>query len=245
MTDDRKPDRPAIVLTWAQIRVAALLLGGAAAGLALFYRTRSHLPLPGSEYPNDIARDSASWRDAPLIAVSTAGRPFRGSPAAPVTIVEFTDYGCPHCRRHATEVLPRLLEDYGDTIRYVIRHFPIPALTPNALNAADAVECAHLQGLAWEYREALLAEPDTLTDAVLRARAGAGGLNVSSFAECFETHTTRPVVERDILDGWEYGVTGTPTFFVNGRRFRGFRSWKELEHYVEFAMDETDSSTPD
>lgn len=155
MEIQRDGDRVAVVMKASHLTTAAIVLAGVIGGAGLFLGVRA-MGLVPTRSPVAETRADSAWREAPRFEVATADRPFRGPPNAPVTIVEFTDYGCPFCRRHATEILPGLLERYGDTIRYVVRHFPIPALTVNALAAAEAAECAHQQGRFWEYKEALL-----------------------------------------------------------------------------------------
>lgn len=177
------------------------------------------------------------WAAGPRLSVATEGRPFLGPLDAPITIVEFTDYQCPFCRRYARETLPRLLDRQGGRIRYVVRNFPIPSLNANALPAAEAVECAHRQGRFWEYHDALFRAGGALTAELLKALADSAGLETRGFGRCLDDRATREVVGRDILDAWELGVAGTPTFFVNGRRVRGVRSVEEMERYIELARE--------
>jgi protein-disulfide isomerase len=215
---------------------AAAVVAGVAAGFALFLGVRALGLIPNLNPPDEVGADATTWNAAPLLEVATEGRPARGPADAPVTIVEFTDYGCPHCRRHTTEVLPALLTRYGDTLRYVVRHFPIPALTGNAIGAAEAAECAHRQGLFWEYKDALLRRSDELSGDLLRSQAEAVGLDMDRFDRCMTDRAALDVVERDILAGWELGVTGTPTFFINGRRFTGRMPLVRMAGYVDLAL---------
>lgn len=182
--------------------------------------------------------DSVAWYAAPRFDVSTADRPYLGAPDAPVTIVEFTDYLCPFCRRYATETLPAVLAAHGGRVRYVVRNFPVQPVNELALPAAEAVECAYRQGRFWEYRGAVFGDAAPLTRGRLRALAAAAGLDTAAFNRCVRERATRAVVEHDLLDAWGYGVSGTPTFFVNGRRFRGLRSLDQLEHLVQYAARE-------
>ena len=232
----RDSDRIAVVLKTSHLTAAAIVLVGAICGVALFFGARAIGAVPGLARTTSVEPDSAAWSQAPRFDVATDDRPLRGSLDAAVTIVEFTDYGCPFCRRHAVEVLPDLLERYGDSIRYVVRHFPIPALTVNAIAAAEAAECAHRQGRFWDYKEALLRATDALTEETLRGQTTAAGLDAEPFMRCLDERATREIVERDILDAWRHGVTGTPTFFINGRRFRGARPLEELELYIQLAL---------
>ncbi len=235
MKIQRDGGRVTVVLKTAHLTAAAIVLGGAISGAGLFIGARALGVIP-DRGPAAAMPDSAAWAEAPRFEVATGDRPSVGPQDAPVTIVEFTDYGCPFCRRHAAEILPDLLEHYGDSIHYVVRHFPIPAITVNALTAAEAAECAHRQGRFWEYKEALFRETDALSDELLLAQAMDIGLDAEPFGRCLRDVATRDVVERDILDAWGHGVTGTPTFFINGRRFRGMRSLEELEMYVTLAL---------
>jgi protein-disulfide isomerase len=237
----RDGDHVAVALKASHVTAVGIALAGTLGGGALFFGVKAIGVFPDLGSTAAVTLDSAAWWEAPRFEVATDDRPFRGPSDAAVTIVEFTDYGCPFCRRHALEVLPGLLERYGDTIRYAVRHFPIPALTPNALAAADAAECAHRQGRYWEYREAVLRETASLSAELLQATAVAVGLDTESFGRCLADPATRDAVEGDILDAWEHGVTGTPTFFINGRRFVGARPLEELELYVGLAL-RTDGS---
>lgn len=207
--------------------VAILAVAGAILGVSVLRQARAAAA---------AATPDSAWAAGPRLDVATEGRPARGAAGAPVTIVEFTDYQCPFCRRYARETLPRLLERYGDRIRYVVRNFPIPSLNPNALPAAEAAECAHAQGRFWEYHDALFRAGGNLTSDRLKALADSAGLERPQFDRCVDQRATRDVVGRDILDAWELGVAGTPTFFVNGRRVRGVRSLEEMDKYIELAV---------
>lgn len=182
--------------------------------------------------------DSVAWATAARFDVGVAGRPSRGPADAPVTVVEFTDYLCPFCRRYANQTLPAVLATYGDRVRYVVRNFPVQPVNPMALPAAVAVECAYGQRRFWEYRDAVFRDELPLDAARLLALAASGGLDSAAFDACVGAGATRVVVERDLLDAWSYGVSGTPTFFINGRRFRGLRSREQLERYIELALRE-------
>jgi protein-disulfide isomerase len=232
-------DRVAVSLKRSHLRVAAIL-GGIVAGLVLFLGVHALDLIPNLGTTEEVGADAATWAASQRFEVTAEDRPAHGPTDAPVTIVEFTDYGCPYCRRHATEVLPTLLERYGDTLRYVVRHFPIPALTVNAMRAAEAAECAHRQDRFWEYKEALVSQHDMLSDELLLTQAEAVGMDREAFGRCLTEGIARSAVERDILDGWELGVTGTPTFFINGRRFTGRMPLERMVGYVELALDTDD-----
>jgi len=235
----REGDRLAIVLNANHAMVVAAVLAGLLGGAGLFLGIRTVQHLRGSAAAARLAGDTTGYAEAVPAAVRTADRPSRGPDDAPVTIVEFTDYECPFCRRHATEILPAVLARYGDTVRYVVRNFPLAALHPFAIAAAEAAECAYGQGHFWEYHDALLSETGPLSDAGIRARAAAVGLDLASFEGCRHGEEARTAVARDLLDGWELGVNGTPTLFINGRRLRGAKSAEELERYIALALKDT------
>ncbi len=227
----REDHRIVIVLGRRDGWAAALAIGLVLVLMAVLSIGRA---MRASRQPADA--DSVAWYGAPRFDVSAAGRPARGRPDAPVTIVEFTDYLCPFCRRYATQTLPAVLAAQGDRVRYVVRHFPVQPVNDMALPAAEAVECAYRGGRFWEYRDAVFRDAAPLTRERLEALATAAGLDTTTFNRCVRERETREVVERDLLDAWGYGVSGTPTFFVNGRRFRGLRSREQLEHFVGFAL---------
>jgi protein-disulfide isomerase len=112
--------------------------------------------------------------------------PTIGSADAPVTLVEFSDYQCPFCKRHATTVMPQLIKDYVDTgkVRFVMRELPIENLHPRAVAAAEAALCAGDQGKYWEMSEALFNDQKANTDENFQAMAGGLELDVPAFTEC-------------------------------------------------------------
>lgn len=242
MSLHREPGQVVVKIKTGHLQAALVILLGALGGLVLFFVVKPFTPDLASLSSSDSAEDSVSWFEAPRFDVEVEGRPSMGTPGAPVTIVEFTDYGCPYCRRHALEVLPVLLDTVDANVNYVVRHFPIPALTPGGLNAAVAAECAFRQGSFWEYKGALQDELESFQEVRLRAQAAAVGLDEDEFVECSGEEEVREKVERDILDAWEYGVTGTPTFFINGKRFQGARPLEELLEYVRLALRESESN---
>lgn len=172
--------------------------------------------------------------DTTVHVVMTAGRPARGPDTAPVTIVEFTDYECPYCRDHFLKTLPLVLAQYGDRVRYVVMNFPIPRLHPDALGAAEAAECAADQGRFWEYHDRLFVASE-LDRAALESIAAQMHLDGAAFATCMDTRATSERVMSHIAQGRSLGVTGTPTFFVNGRVFHGAYPFDSFKSIIESA----------
>lgn len=168
--------------------------------------------------------------DRPRATVDPIG-PSLGPESAPVTIVAFTDYECPYCRR-AEPVVAEVLDRYGDRVRLVVRQFPLD-MHPNARAAAEAAACARAQGRFFEYHAALFAEPKKLTKRDLLDRARDNGLDVVVFERCIAGGQSAGEVEIDIAAGRELQVKGTPVFFVNGIRLEGVQPVEAFAEIID------------
>ena len=166
--------------------------------------------------------------------IDIEGSPTRGAPMAPVTIVEFSDFECPYCGQ-AHPVLKRLLREQEGKVRLVFKHYPLSA-HHNALPAARAAVAAGNQGKFWEMHDMLFEHQDALTEEDLEGYAERIGLDVEQFRADMRSEETQRVIERDRAQGRELGVTGTPTIFVNGRRFQ--EPPRALEAYVREELDQ-------
>ena len=159
--------------------------------------------------------------------------PVRGSLDAPIEIVEFSDFDCPYCKR-ATDTLARLLVDYGDQIRFVYKDYPLPS-HPNAFKAAEAGNCANDQGKFWEFHDKLFESQGALDVGSLKEYAVELGLDANTFTTCLDSGRYASQVERDLEIGAGYGVSSTPTLFVNGRAILGAAPY---ESFVEIIREE-------
>jgi protein-disulfide isomerase len=169
--------------------------------------------------------------EPPRVEVADGGRPARGSANAPVEIIEFSDFQCPFCQR-ANPTVEQVLKTYGDRIKFVYRHYPLPN-HPNARPSAEASACAQVQGKFWEYHDRLFANPTRLADADLKAHAAAIGLDTAKFDTCFDNRQQKPGVDKDIADGEAVGVTGTPAFFINGRAVEGAQPFESFKRVID------------
>ncbi len=157
----------------------------------------------------------------------------RGRADAPVTLVEYGDFQCPYCGE-AYPVVRALQERFGDQLRFVFRHMPLPDLHPRAPFAAEAAEAASAQGRFWEMHDRLFEHRLELDDSDLREHAEAIGVADS---ERFDAelrdgvHAAR--VEEDYRSGAESGVPSTPRFFVNGIIHLGSASFGELGEAID------------
>jgi Na+/H+ antiporter NhaA len=157
----------------------------------------------------------------------------RGPIDAPVTVVEYGDFQCPYCGM-AEPVVRELLRDFGD-VRYVWRHLPLNDVHPRAQLAAEAAEAAADQGAFWEMHDLLLDNQDALRPDDLVSYAGRLGLDVDRFVDDMSEHTGASRVADDVDSADLSGVSGTPTFFINGRRHYGAYDIKTLSAAVRAA----------
>ena len=168
----------------------------------------------------------------------------RGPEDAPVTLVEYGDFQCPHCARAHT-VLPKVLSRLGDGVRFVFRHFPITESHPNALHAAEAAESVAAsvgEDGFWRMHDLMYDHQsdgeDSLDDRNLEAYAKRAGADPAVVARDLAAGTYEPRVKEDFMNGVRSGVNGTPSFFVNGRRYDG--DWENPDVFAA-ALEEAAS----
>jgi len=138
-----------------------------------------------------------------------------GPEDAPITIVEFSDYQCPFCRRWHDEVYEPLLASYPGQIKLVYRNLPLTSIHPDALSAAEAAMCAGEQDAYWPYHEKLFSS-DGFGNQVYTQYAQELSLNVDSFQACLEAHKYQAAIKADSDFAIDLGIQSTPTFFING-----------------------------
>jgi Na+/H+ antiporter NhaA len=157
----------------------------------------------------------------------------RGRRESPVTVVEYGDFECPYCGQ-AEPVVRELLADFGD-VRYVWRHLPLTDVHPRAQLAAEATEAAAKQGKFWDMHDVLFLHQDALKPQDLIGYARELGLNADKFAEDLRKHAGAPRVAEDVDSADLSTVSGTPTFFINGRRHYGAYDIETLSDAVRAA----------
>ncbi len=167
---------------------------------------------------------------APALKVSTAG-PSRGHADAPVTIVEFSDFQCPFCKK-ASGTLKQLLAGYGDKVRLVYKHSPLPN-HEHAFKAAQASVCAAEQGKFWEMHDTLFEHSNDLSADALKRYAAELGLKSNEFNACLDSEASRAAVLKDVQEAQQAGVSGTPTFVINGKALRGNKPLEEFKAAVD------------
>jgi protein-disulfide isomerase len=182
------------------------------------------------------AADEARVR-MPLDALEQA----RGSADAPITVVEFTDYQCPYCRRFQAETWPALKRYYVDTgkVRFIVRDLPLKFHSA-ARPAAEAAHCAGEQGQFWPMHEALLSRDMKLDDAALERQAQALGLDGARFRECVAGNKYEAAIARNAAEAAALGVRGTPSFIIGkvshgeleGLRVAGAIPYQDFSAYL-------------
>lgn len=171
----------------------------------------------------------------PRTEVASEGFPAKGPEAAPVTIVEFSDFECPFCAR-VNPTLAQVQETYGDKVRIVFRQFPLN-IHPNAPKAAEAALCAHDQGKFWEMHDLLFAEQRQLSVTELKAKAERLELDAGAFGQCLDSGKHTEQVQADLQDGQRAGVSGTPALFINGRLLSGAQPFEKFAEMIDFELE--------
>lgn len=168
------------------------------------------------------------------VTVSVDDDPVLGDQNAPVTIIEFSDFECPFCKRFFSNTLPQLTREYIDTgkVKLVYRDFPL-SFHPNAQKAAEAGECADDQGKFWEMHDKIFENQQAIGIADLKSYAASLGLDTSEFNSCLDSGKHVKEIQKDISDGSKYGASGTPTFFINGIKLVGAQPFSAFQQIIE------------
>lgn len=160
--------------------------------------------------------------------------PSKGSPDAPVTIVEFSDYECSYCAG-AEATVKRILEAYPGKVRLVYRDLPL-SIHPNAPKAAEAAHCAGEQQRYWDMHDVLFANQQALKVDDLKAHARKLGLDAAKFDACLDSGRMAGKVDADRKAGEALGLNGTPTFFVDGRPYVGGRPFETFQEVIDHTL---------
>jgi protein-disulfide isomerase len=163
----------------------------------------------------------------------------QGNPNAAITVVQYGDYQCPGCRI-ADEVMRSIQQQLGQQMRFVFRHFPQSQIHPDAYHAAEAAEAAGAQGKFWEMHHHLFAHQTHLADSHLVEYAIALFLDVNQFLAEMANDCHMARVDADIESGILSGVIQTPTFFINGVKYRDDQSLDGLLKAVVYAQPESE-----
>jgi protein-disulfide isomerase len=166
------------------------------------------------------------------VDLSLNGAPSKGSEKAEVTIVKFEDFQCPYCKAvqpNFEEVLKR----YDGKVRLVHKDLPLDELHPQARQAAEAARCADDEGKFWEYHDKLYASSPKAAPEDLKFYARDLGLKQDSFDKCLSTGKYKAAIQKDMNEAASLGLTGTPTFFINGRELSGAQSVEAISQIID------------
>jgi protein-disulfide isomerase len=171
-------------------------------------------------------------RPEPLSAARMAIDPSYGSETAKVTIVEYSDYGCPSCQAwHNSGILQKIRDTYGDKVRFVWKDFPV--ITAASPKAAEAGQCALDQGKFWEYHDVLYAKSPAIGVNDLKAYATQLGLDQAKFDNCLDSGQNSPKVTQSTNEAYNYGFNGAPSFVVDGKKLVGPPSFETLKSIID------------
>jgi Protein-disulfide isomerase len=167
----------------------------------------------------------------PRIDVSAA--PVKGNTSGRVTVVEFVDYECPHCK-HAQTLMRQVVEEYPSDVKTYFKHFPLSSHA-NARLAAEGAVAAQKQGKFWPFNEKVWANSDNLTPAVIEKAAKEVGLDVARWRTDLDSDAVKSRVQQDRSEGNDLGIISTPSIYINGRKYEdpleiaSFRDWIDEE----------------
>jgi len=175
-----------------------------------------------------------------LTQLFEADDPIKGSNSAPVAMIEFGDFQCPFCGKFFSETLPQIEENYIKTgkVKFVYRDFPLD-FHQYAEKAAEAAECAHEQGKFWEYHDKLFNNQQALDVTNLKKYAKDLGLNSSEFDDCLDSGKMASEVQEDLQDGTALGISGVPSFFINGIPIGGAQPYSSFQQIIDEELSKT------
>ena len=231
---------------------SSIIIGSLLISASIFYNAALIIhSLPKSAVLGAQTKANPEVQDAPSVVTVSArsDEAVLGNQNAKVTVVEFADFQCPYCKKFFQETFPQIKQKYIDTgkIKYVYRHFPLSQIHAQAEIAAVAAECSNQQNEFWQYHDLLfqsgqsdgsgLAVEDLKKYAdTLGLNQGILGFGKNKFNTCVDSKSTLATVQGDFSEGVKAGVSGTPTFFVNGKKLVGALPFNQFEAAIEEAL---------
>lgn len=198
---------------------------------------RTAVPAADSGQSSSVSDIAAQLENLPRYEVPiNADDPVFGPSDAIVTIVEFSDFECPYCQRHAQQTHSRLLEAYEGKIRIVYKDFPITGLHPNAYAAALAGQCAQEQDSFWPFHDLLFSGEMDLERDTYVTYAQQLGFDMDNFSFCLNEERYAETVQQDYDFGVRLGVSSTPTFFINGIALVGAQPFELFAQIIDYEL---------
>ena len=197
-----------------------------------------------SDYVSELRSNSQIevHLDAPRLPVDLDGARIRGPEDAPVTIVEFSDFQCPYCKR-VQPVLTELAEQYGDQVRWVFKDLPLADIHPDAVRAAQVARCAGDQGKFWEYRSKLF-EQELFTDGTYQEIAQELKVKPAALIECADSKKHEEAVTQETAEARGLGIDGTPAILVNGVLLTGARPIEAYRAVIDRELKDVETASP-
>ena len=191
--------------------------------------------IEGLKKTSQVEKKLPDVRSPPIDLKNAAHTYSKGAKGSKVQVVEFADFQCPYCTR-AADTMSELAKKYGDRVEFSYRHFPLRQIHPEAQRASEIAQCSGEQGKFWEVHDTLYANQSTLDEENAKRLAGEAGVDVAKLTECLSAGRGAAQVDADYNKGTEVGVEGTPSFFINGRRFEGNPNTPGLSEAIEEAL---------
>jgi protein-disulfide isomerase len=194
------------------------------------------------DFLNQLMRDTDAviLLRSPRVEVTADPARLRGNPDAPVTIVEFADFQCPYCQA-VQQTLKEVMDKYKGKLLLGFRDFPLRQIHPQAQPAAEASRCAGDQGKFWEYHDLLYQNQARLDSNGLKEQARTAGLDPERFEACVASGKFKPAIESDLQSGSKFGVSATPTFYINGVPLSGAQPASAFESIIESELADATS----
>lgn len=206
-----------------QIALPIVFLLGLGSGWLTWGRTAPAAPTSVVNIPADVRRYDIPVGDAPVLGPGNAA----------ITIVEFSDYQCPFCKKWYDDVLSRLMTEYKDQVRFVYLDFPLTSIHPQAQPAAEAAHCAGEQNAYWQFHNALFSDKYGLSNEAYPKYAAELGLDMTAFNTCVSERRYQQTVTNNANFALTVDVQSTPTFFVNGLMVVGAQPYDVFKQVID------------
>jgi len=174
--------------------------------------------------------------EPPRVKLESVAGPAKGPESAPITIVEYADFQCPYCTR-ALDSLKQVEQKYAGKVRIVFRDFPLAQIHPFAAKAAEAGACANDQGKFWPMHDKLFANQTKLALTDLKQHATDLGLDAEAFGTCLDSGKHTAEIKKSVEEGQRYGLSGTPSFFINGRLIVGAQPYEGFAQVIDEELE--------
>ncbi len=171
------------------------------------------------------------YRGTEIKKIDVSEAPMKGNPGAKVTLIEFADYECPHCKR-LQPVLRQIVDEFPNDVKVYFKHYPLPQHT-NARLAAEAAVAANKQGKFWSFQDKIWDKQDELSPAVIEKIAKDSGLDVAKFRADLASDAVKARVQKDRDEGQAIGIQATPTLYIDGREYTDPKDTESLREWIK------------